>query len=317
MLDTLQSLITIFLGIFMEAVPFLMIGVLVSAALHVYVSDTAIARLTPRHPALAALFGALLGIGFPVCECGSVPTSRRLMQKGAPVATGLAFMLAAPVINPVVIISTYVAFGSWSMVAWRVGLTLVIAVVVAVIFSAHPSPRVLLTPLATPRRPVPIIAGAAGEPVRPDTTRLLADSGLLNPRQTKLKALLIHSGEEFFEMGRYLVIGALIAAALQTFVPQTSLLGVGRGPVISVLVLIGLATVLSICSTVDAFVALSFVGTFTTGSILAFLVFGPMIDIKSILMFSTVFRKGALVLIVLLVFQMALLAGVAINLNLP
>jgi uncharacterized membrane protein YraQ (UPF0718 family) len=94
-------------------------------------------------------------------------------------------------------------------------------------------------------------------------------------------------------------------------------LGVGRGPVISVLVLIVLATVLSICSTVDAFVALSFAGTFTTGSILAFLVFGPMIDIKSVMMFATVVKKPALALIVLLVFQMTLLAGVAINLNLP
>src|SRR5215207_8925596 len=92
--NSFQSLVTIFLGIFMEALPFLMIGVLVSAALQVFVSDAAVARFTPRQPLLAALFGALLGMGFPVCECGSVPTSRRLIQEGAPVATGLAFMLA-------------------------------------------------------------------------------------------------------------------------------------------------------------------------------------------------------------------------------
>src|SRR5438128_3722840 len=128
----------------MEALPFLMLGVLVSAAIQVYLWDAAIARWTPRQPVLAAIFGALLGIGFPVCECGSVPTSRRLVQKGAPVATGLAFMLAAPVINPVVIISTYVAFGNWTFVAWRVGLTLVMAVAIAVIFSAHPMPMALL-----------------------------------------------------------------------------------------------------------------------------------------------------------------------------
>jgi uncharacterized protein len=308
-LDTLNSLVTIFLGIFLEALPFLLIGVAVSAALNVFVSDATVARWTPRHPVPAAVFGACLGLAFPVCECGSVPTSRRLVQKGAPLATGLGFMLAAPVINPVVIASTYVAFESWAIVAWRLGLTLAIAVAVAVIFSLHPNPAAVLTPLAMPQyATVPIVAGGVDLPLALEAKPTWGERG---------RALLVHSGEEFFEMGRFLVIGGLLAAALQTFVPQSTLLGIGRGPVISVLVMILLATALSICSTVDAFVALSFANTFTMGSIMTFLVFGPMIDIKSILMFSTVYRKWALAVIVLLVFQMSLLAGVAINLNLP
>jgi hypothetical protein len=125
--------------------------------------------------------------------------------------------------------------------------------------------------------------------------------------------VLTHARSEFFEMGRFLIIGALLAAALQTFIPQQALLALGNGPVISVLVMMGLAVLLSVCSTVDSFIALSFINTFTPGSILAFLVFGPMIDIKSTLMLTTTFRRRIVAVIALLCFQMALLAGLLVN----
>jgi hypothetical protein len=124
------------------------------------------------------------------------------------------------------------------------------------------------------------------------------------------------AADDFFDMGRYLVIGGLIATALQTFVPQSALVSIGRSPVTSVLALQVLAFVLSVCSTVDAFLALSFVNTFSTGAILSFLVFGPMIDIKSTLMFAGVFRKRIVFYLLLLPFLMSLLIGVVINLNL-
>ena len=114
-------------------------------------------------------------------------------------------------------------------------------------------------------------------------------------------------------MGRYLIIGAVLAAGLQTFIPQAALLSIGSGPIFSVLAMMALAIVLSICSTVDAFVALGFVGTFSFGSILSFLVFGPMVDIKSVLMYSQVFRRKAVAYIVLLPFLMSLLAGIVFN----
>jgi hypothetical protein len=125
--------------------------------------------------------------------------------------------------------------------------------------------------------------------------------------------VLTHARGEFFEMGRFLVLGALLAAALQTLIPQQPLLALGSGPVVSVLVLMGLAVLLSVCSTVDSFIALSFVNTFTPGAIVAFLVFGPMIDIKSTLMLTTTFRRRIVAVIALLCFQLSLLAGLAIN----
>jgi uncharacterized membrane protein YraQ (UPF0718 family) len=114
-------------------------------------------------------------------------------------------------------------------------------------------------------------------------------------------------------MGRYLIIGAVLAAGLQTFIPQNTLLSIGTGPLFSVLVMMALAIILSICSTVDAFVALGFVGTFSFGSILSFLVFGPMVDIKSVLMYSQVFRRKSVGYIVLLPLLMSLLAGLLFN----
>ena len=105
-----QGLVTIFLGIFIEALPFVVAGVLVSSAIALFVSDRWIQRLTPQDPLRTALAGSLLGLLFPVCECGTVPTTRRLLHKGAPLPFGVAFLLAAPVVNPIVLASTYIAF---------------------------------------------------------------------------------------------------------------------------------------------------------------------------------------------------------------
>jgi len=125
------------------------------------------------------------------------------------------------------------------------------------------------------------------------------------------------AGIEFFDMGRYLIVGAALAAAMQTFVSQETLIALGRGPIVSVWTMQALAFILSVCSTVDSFLALAFVGTFTTGSILAFLAFGPMVDIKSTLMFAGVFQKRVVLYLILLPLLLTMLIGIWVNLNLP
>jgi uncharacterized membrane protein YraQ (UPF0718 family) len=134
------------------------------------------------------------------------------------------------------------------------------------------------------------------------------DSG---PRPLRL---LRHAGDEFFEMTRYLVVGALIAAVFQALVPQEVVLALGQGPILSVFVLMALATILSICSTVDSFVALAFAGSFLPGATLAFLVFGPMIDLKSVLLFDTTFRRRTVAALVGLTATLIAAATIAINL---
>lgn len=291
-----QTFCTVFLGIFLEALPFLLLGVLASAVIDVFVSDQLLSRFVPRWAIPAAVCGALLGLLLPVCECGVIPVSRRLLSKGAPVPLAIAFMLAGPVINPIVIASTWTAFGDEPLIALgRFALVLVVAVAVALVFGAAPDPGTVLVPPARPKH--------------------FHDPHLADGRDA-VWSVLRHATVEFFEMARYFVVGGLIATTLQTFVPRAALLGVGQHPALSVLVLMGMAVLLSICSTVDAFVALSFAGTFSSGAILAFLAFGPMVDLKSTLMYTTALRRPAVGLLVLLCGQLIFLIATALNLNL-
>lgn len=299
-IDYLSTFTTIFLGIFIEAAPFLMLGTLASGMVEVFFNQGDLARWAPRNAVLASVAGACLGLAFPVCECGVVPLTRRLVRKGLPVPAGMAFLLAAPVMNPIVIASTLAAFGPGPVFVGRVGLTLLIAVSVGLVFALQRQPeRLLHQPaaapvLASPESPAPV-------PV---------------PPRRRWGEVLQIGVDEFFEMGRYLVAGGALAALMQTAVPQALLLNISSGPVASVLVMIALAVLLSVCSTVDAFIALAFTGAFTTGSVLAFLVYGPMVDIKSTLMFLQVFRRRTVVYLVLLPLLMTVLAAVFINLNL-
>jgi len=303
--DQLAIFTTVFLGIFVEAAPFLMLGTLASGLVEVFFSQGDFGRLLPRHPLAAAAVGSLMGLAFPVCECGVVPLARRLVHKGLPLPAAIAFLLAAPVMNPIVIASTLAAFGPGPILYGRVGLTVLIAVATGAVFALQRRPERLLLPQS-----LPAIGGAGADAGRPLELRR-APPALAE----RVRRVLVIGVDEFFEMGRYLVFGGLLASLMQTFIPQSALLGVSSGPVVSVLILIALAVLLSICSTVDAFIALAFTGTFTTGSILSFLVFGPMVDIKSTLMFLGVFRRRAVVYLILLPLLMTILAGVFINLN--
>lgn len=300
---TLKIFSTRFLGIFIEAVPFLLMGTLVSGLLEVFVSREDIVRWIPRNPILATMSGAFMGFAFPVCECGVVPVTRRLFTKGLPMSVGVAFLLAAPVMNPIVFVSTYVAFRDIApeMIAGRFIITAVVSMAVGVVFALAARPQEVLLPSSL----APVMGGSdQAAPV-------------LRARQPILpgiyKALRLGS-EEFFEMGRFLVIGSLLAATMQTVVSQNTLVALGEGPLISVLVMQLLAFVLSVCSTVDSFLGLAFYGTFTGGSVMAFLTFGPMVDIKSMLMFLGVFQRKAVLYLILLPLLMTMLFGVWINL---
>jgi uncharacterized membrane protein YraQ (UPF0718 family) len=303
-----STFVTVFMGIFIEALPFLLLGTLASGLVEEFVSREALSHLAPRSRLGNVLLGALMGLAFPVCECGVVPLTRRLFRKGLPLPVGVAFLLAAPVINPVVIASTFAAFGWGTVFVGRLFFTLLIAMGVGLVFSLAPQPARLLQPNTHPTwQPVKVAPVGAASPdeitVRP-------------PIPVRMTRSLALAADEFFEMGRYLVLGSLLAAGMQTVVPQSALLAVGGGALSSVIAMLALAFVLSVCSTVDAFLALAFVNTFTTGSILGFLVFGPMVDVKSVLMFVSVFKRRVALYLVLLPLMMALLVAVYLNLNL-
>jgi uncharacterized membrane protein YraQ (UPF0718 family) len=306
--DVFSTFSTVFLGIFIEAMPFLFLGTLASGLVEVFVDQDAIRRLAPRSPVLSALAGSLLGFFFPVCECGVVPLVRRLFRKGLPIPAGTAFLLAAPVVNPIVIFSTAAAFGFGTILLMRVGFTILVAFLVGLVFSVVSTPWEILKPTEW------ITADACD--CHPDHDHDHDHHSGHPSRLTfggKIRQVFQVSLDEFFEMGRFLVIGSMIAASLQAFIPQSSLLNVAQSPLTSVLVMMAMGIILSICSTVDSFVALGFAGIFSTGSILSFLVYGPMVDIKSILMFTRVFKPRVVVYMAVIPFMLVLLIGVSLN----
>ncbi len=297
---------TRFLGIFIEAIPFLLLGTVASGLIDNFVSPDDIARWIPRNPVLATLAGTFMGFLFPVCECGVVPVVRRLYVKGLPMSVGVTFLLAAPAINPIALVSTYVAFGFGPVLIGRFAFTAVVALAVGLVFAFAGRPQDVLRPSTV----IPVMGGDGVGDVIPLYARAPR-----KPLLVGLRGAILSAGDEFYDMGRYLIFGSLLAAAMQTLISQDVLLALGRGPVISVLVMQALAFVLSVCSTVDSFLALAFTGTFTAGSIIAFLTFGPMVDVKSTLMFLSVYKRRTVLYLILLPLLMTMLIGIWINLN--
>lgn len=300
----LNTYATRFLGIFIEAIPFLLLGTVASGLIDNFVSPDDIARWMPRNPILATLAGTFMGFLFPVCECGVVPVVRRLYTKGLPMSVGVTFLLAAPALNPIALVSTYVAFGFGPVLIGRFVFTALVSLAVGLVFAFAARPQDVLRS----NNMLPVMGGS-------DDVIPLYARAPRKPLLVGLRDSIVSAGDEFYEMGRYLILGSLLAAAMQTLISQDVLIALGRGPVISVIVMQALAFVLSVCSTVDSFLALAFTGTFTTGSILAFLTFGPMVDIKSTLMFLGVFKRRTVLYLILLPLLMTLLIGVWINLN--
>jgi len=310
-LDGLATFSTRFLGIFIEAAPFLLLGTVASGLIEVFLNRNHIARLVPRNRLLGAGFGVLLGFVFPVCECGVVPVTRRLFSKGLPISVGVTFLLASPVMNPIVLVSTWAAFGLGPVLICRYVITAIVAAVIGLVFAVGGRPRDVVRATAMPA----ISGGSVGALPRYAEGALRIDETWRTALWPRLRAALSLASDEFVDMGRYLIIGSLLAATMQTLVSQDVLLSLGRGPVTSVITMQVLAYMLSVCSTVDAFLALAFRGAFTTASILTFLTFGPMVDMKSTLMFAGVFRPKVVAYLVLLPLLMTLAIGVWLNLN--
>lgn len=318
--DQYQTFVTIFLGIFIEAAPFLLAGSIVSGFIAVFVDQAMLDRYLPKQPVFAAFSGAMLGLVFPVCECGVVPVTRRLYEKGLPLSIGIAFLLSAPVINPIVFASTYAAFGWGPVLLARILFTILVAFIIGLIFHLADGPDVLLPNLLrklTLRHHTASevqLVNNLSENVVHNQSEIHLHGRQLSQRLSQRLATALHTaGDDFIDMGRYLVVGSMLAAAMQTVVPQSALLAIGQGSFLSVLVMQVMAFVLSVCSTVDAFLALAFTGTFTVGSIIAFLTFGPMVDIKSALMFLGVFQRRIVVYLITVPFFLTLLIGVAWN----
>jgi uncharacterized membrane protein YraQ (UPF0718 family) len=287
-----QDGLTLAISVLIESLPFVVLGVLLSIVVQVWVPPGVLERWMPRRAWARRAVMSLLGIFIPVCECGNVPFARGLLMRGFSVPETMTFLIAAPIVNPIVIITTHQAFG-WSdgiLVARIVGGYL-IANLIGWLYSRHPDPDALLTERF--REACELVVHESGGRGRRSLAQFVVELRAVMPA---------------------LVIGSALAGAVQVLVPREALLAIGSNPALSIVAMIALAMIVSICSNVDAFFALSFASTFTPGSIVAFLLVGPLVDIKMLALMRTTFVTRALAGIVIVVILSAFVIGTVVNL---
>jgi uncharacterized protein len=329
-MEQLNNAFTLFLSLLVEAIPFLLLGVVLSSVLLIFIDERWLMERMPTNPILGAFAGSCIGFLFPVCECGNVPVARRLIMQGVPMPVAIGFLLAAPTVNPIVIWSTWIAFHDRpEIVVLRVVFSLVIATIIGWIFSVQQDVKSILQPA--------IALGMIRSQPKVSTGSSLLDGGdfmlgndgaasmrmtqaMIQPPQKSIRAnvnlVLDNIIQELRELGGVLVLGSAVAAAIQTLTPRELIVSLGEGPILSIVVMMILAGSISICSTVDSFFALSFAATFTSGSLLAFLVFGPMFDLKSIGLMLSVFKPKAIFYIFAIATQLTFLFTLFVNFHL-
>ena len=278
--DRLQDWITLSLSVMIEALPFVMLGICIAIIVQVWLPAERLLTYLPQQPLLRRACLSLLGIALPVCECGNVPLARGLLAKGLTPSESLVFLLAAPILNPVTIITTQQAFAGDMTILWaRVLGGFAIANLIGWVYARRPAEELL-------------------------TNTFVASCQADHVQQSKRVASLAIFRREVQAMLPALVAGAGLAGLVQVLVSREVLVSLGSQPVWSVIAMVALAFIVSICSNVDAFFALAFRQTFMTGALVSFLTFGPMIDIKMLSLLRTTYRPNVL-------FQVSALVGLA------
>ncbi|MGE4263520.1 MAG: permease [Desulfovibrio sp.] len=278
-------------SIVLEAAPFLLLGSLLSSVLNVYVGDGALEKLRSRSLPAQIGLGLMAGLILPTCECGVVPVTRRLLKKGVPAGAAIPFMLAAPVVNPVSLASTWVAFqGDLGMVAGRAGLVIIPAAMLGWALGNIKGADLLRT---TPPAGLHMAQGTA--------CGCSCDHGHGHKRPPLSQGLLDvlrGTGREFLEMGLFLILGACAAGLFKVFLPQEWLALVSANLWMAVPAMMLLAVLMSVCSEADAFVAAS-LSMFPRPALLAFLALGPMLDLKLLPAFLSVFQRRVALAVIL------------------
>ncbi|MFH1981595.1 MAG: permease [Pseudomonadota bacterium] len=264
-----------FVSIFFEALPFMLLGALLGGCIEVFVSQEALARRLSPKRSQAIFLAAAAGLLLPVCECAIVPVVRRLLGKGLPLGAAVAFLLGAPIVNPLVFISTTVAYGGSSTIAiHRLLLGYGVAATIGLVMDRLFSKNAAVIPA-------------------PFEAESPAGHIVSTSRSARLIQALRHGSADFLDMGRFLVFGAFIAGLLQALVARNAFAAVAGSMPLSIAAMMILAVVLNLCSEADAFVAAAFRTTLPMTAQMAFMVLGPMLDMKLVLNALSVFRKRA------------------------
>jgi len=290
-----------FLAVTVEALPFMLIGSLAGGLIEVFVPVVMIDKIFGQKPLRAIFLAGGLGLAIPVCECAIIPVVRRLLGKGVPFAAAITFLLAGPIVNVIVGWSTAVAYAyNMQVVFIRLGCGYVIAVTVGLLLGlvftrANGLQRNLVASSDTP-------CGCGHD--HGDTRQSLPN---------RLRHAMEHASDDFFAVGRYLVIGTFIAAVMRSSVSMDSFASLMSTPWLAIVIMMIMAVVLNLCSEADAFIAASFRDLLPGSAQMAFMVLGPMLDIKLLLMYLSVFRKRTIVALCLTVITAVFLAMLALE----
>lgn len=283
---TWQNFLFSFLALAFEGLPFVLIGSLISGAIAAFIPSKVITGLLPRNGFFATLVSGLLGLCFPICECGIVPVVRRLIDKGLPISCAVTFMLASPIVNPIVAFSTFAAFRAqspWLNMGTRLALGYIVAVLAGLIVRGLEPASILRTGAVriSPRKRLAFSVSPF-----PDAS----GTGIEASFQEKLIAAIRMACDDFIDTAIYFMAGAAVAATFNTAVDQQVIMPLALNPMLATFSMMAFAMILTLCSTSDAFIAATFV-SFPIFARMAFLVFGPMFDLKLFFLYSVLFKK--------------------------
>lgn len=282
-MDTIKNISIIFTSVFFESLPFLLLGSLISSVIETYISNETLSKLIPKNKVIGSIVGIILGFFLPACDCAVIPVSKRLIKKKVPLNTAVSFMLASPIINPVVLLSTYYAFYKTNpeIFYYRIIFGIIIALIIGIIIGITYKDKTII--------------------INDDN----CDCHISNEKHTiknDFKHIIKHATIDLFEVVKYLILGALIASLFQVIIPRDVLQTFRESKILSILVLMLFAYLISLCSTSDSFVGKTFIQSFTKESVIAYLLLGPMIDIKNTIVLLGNFKKSFVITLISLIF---------------
>ena len=301
-MDKLQKFYTIFVSILIEGIPFILIGSFISAIIQICIPNEFFMKVFPSNIFLSCIAAAFGGFIFPICDCGTIPIVKGFMAKKVPIAACITFMLAAPIVNPIAILSTIYAFqGLKSVVIYRILSGVIIAISVGLIMH-----------IITQKNPNIF----TDNNIESDCSCIICNNSTNSNNSVieKIINIFIHTGDEFFNIGKFMIIGAFCSSIFQSIISINNNVYMPNDNRTSLIIMILLSFLLSVCSTSDAFIAKGFLGSFSLNSVMGFLIVGPMVDLKNTFMLFGNFKKSFV--LKLIFFIMIISFTVLINLNL-
>ena len=315
-MDIIKNVAIIFISIFFESLPFLLLGSLISSIIETYVSDDAMARLIPKNKILGSLVGIFLGFFLPACDCAVIPVSKRLIKKKVPINVAVSFMLASPIINPVVLLSTHQAFYRtnpeifWYRFGLGIGIAFVIGVIMGILFG---NKKVITNNSDEECECHHQVEEGFEDLDEYDEHECYCHYH--NEKHTlkgDFLSICKHTALDMFEVVKYLMFGALIASLVQVLLPRNILAYFNKNTIVGILVLMVFAYLISLCSTSDSFVGKSLLSIFGKSSIIAYLLLGPMIDIKNTFVLLGNYKKSFVVTLISLIFIIIFVCSVLV-----